>query len=109
MQAGDLRTQITLLKNYPIKVGGNKKDDWQIKKNPWAKVVYIHGKEVWAAQQVNATKAATVTIRYSSYPTLDETMRVQIGTQVYSIVSINDILNRHEWLEIKIKAAVPGH
>jgi SPP1 family predicted phage head-tail adaptor len=108
MQAGDLNTHITLLKNYPIKVGGNKKDDWKVEKTPWAKVVYAHGSEVWAAQQVNATKTATVTIHYSSYPTLDESMRAQIGTQFYSIVGVNDILNHHEWIEFKVKAAVPG-
>jgi SPP1 family predicted phage head-tail adaptor len=62
----------------------------------------VHGSEAWVADQAGkAVSAATVTIRYRS----DVTSRCSIlkGSDRYEIVSIDDIQERHEYLELKVK------
>jgi SPP1 family predicted phage head-tail adaptor len=71
-----------------------------------AKWVNVHGSEVWSSQTVNAMKAATVLIRYQAG--LDETCVVEKSGEIYEIVSIDDIQERHEYMELKVKKAVGG-
>jgi SPP1 family predicted phage head-tail adaptor len=107
---GELNTPITL-KSRSIITGGSAAAGFRIPSydeigQVLAKWVNVHGSEVWSSQTVNAMKAATVLIRYQAG--LDETCVVDKGGEVYDIVSIDDIQERHEYMELKIKKAVGG-
>ena len=72
--------------------------------SPWANWVNVHGSEVWAAESVQAQKAATVTIRYRK--DIDEQCRIVYNGIVYDIVSIDNIREQNRVLEMKVRAAV---
>jgi len=72
----------------------------------WAKWVGVHGSEAWSASMINAQRAATVMIRYRD--DVDETCVVVLGSDIYEITSMDDIHQRHEYLELKVKKVVTG-
>jgi len=69
-----------------------------------AQWINVHGSEAWVADSVQAQLAATVTIRYRSDVT--PVCRVLLGSTVYQIVSTDNIRQRNEWTELKVKASV---
>jgi SPP1 family predicted phage head-tail adaptor len=72
----------------------------------WAKWVGVHGSEAWVAQTVNAMRAATVLVRYRD--DVDETCVVVLDGENYEIVSMDDIQQRHEYIELKVQLMRPG-
>ncbi len=81
------------------------------------KWVNVHGREVYEAERLNLREAATLTMRYS--PQINQRCRIWRYDELralptsesadkiaFDIVSIDDIQNRHELLEIKVKRAV---
>lgn len=72
----------------------------------WAKWVNAHGQEVWAAEAANAVQPATVTIRWR--PDVDPTYGVRKGSQWHEIVSMDNIQERNEFLELKVKRVISG-
>jgi SPP1 family predicted phage head-tail adaptor len=72
----------------------------------WARWVGVHGSEAWAASSVGASQAATVLIRYIE--DMDTTCVVTLDGNNYEITSIDDIQQRHEYLELKVQRMVPG-
>lgn len=91
----------------------------------WAKWTNVHGSEAWTAGALGAEAAATVLIRYLSG--LDESCVVVKGATVsevieegvvtgltytggekYEIISMDDIGERHEYIELKVKRLIPG-
>lgn len=104
---GELRTPITL--QGPTLVtdgGGAQHPTWANLTNGAveAKWVNVHGVESWAVNQAGITvSAATVTIRYRS----DVTTRCSLlkGSVRYEIVSLDNIQERGEYLELKVKQA----
>lgn len=115
MNAGELRTKIRI--QYAKKTGGSSfaKEEWVDIGNQsaadepryiFAKWVNVHGSEAWIAASVQAQRAATVTVRYDER--VNEACRVMLGDTVYNIVSIDNIRQAGQWLEIKAKAAVNG-
>jgi|SRR3990167_4244732 len=104
---GELRTQVTLLsRGITTEAGGFQVPDLTEIAEAWAKWVNVHGGEAWAAQSVQAEGAATVTIRYLDG--VDMTCVVQKGEDLFEIVSIDDVRERHEYLELKVKRWRPG-
>ncbi len=106
---GDLRTTITLLQpvvssnaggfkvpTYTAATSGTVLSDWR----------NAHGSEAWAAAAIQATRAATVRIRYRADVAM--TWRVQKGSEVFEIVSMDNIGERGEILELKVRAVVGG-
>jgi Bacteriophage head-tail adaptor len=76
---------------------------------PWiyAKWENVHGTEAWAANSVQASAAATVTVWYN--PSINHACRVVDDAGiVYDIVSLDDVRKRHEQIEMKLKASVMG-
>ena len=71
-----------------------------------AQWVNVHGSESWIADSVQAQLGATVTIRYRSDVT--PACRVLLGSTAYQIVSLDNIRQRNEWLEIKVKVSLNG-
>lgn len=99
---GDLRTQITLLKRtVTTGDGGFQTSGTTTIGMAWARWENVHGSEVWNAAALNAVAPATVLIRYNSQ--VDQSCLVQKGSDVYEVVSVDDIRERHEYMELKVR------
>lgn len=104
---GELRTLIILQsRGVPTGAGGFQVPGWATIATVWSKWINVHGSEAWAAMTNNAMQAATVTIRYRA--DVDLTCAVLLGSERYEIVSIDNIRQRNEYLELKLKKVVSG-
>jgi SPP1 family predicted phage head-tail adaptor len=104
---GELRTQVTLQsRTVSMETGGFQVPIWSTLATVWAKWTNVHGSEVWAAQTAQAEAPATVLIRYRN--DLDTTCAVLKGSDRYEILSIDDIQERHEYMELKVQLARAG-
>ena len=104
---GELRTSVTLQsRTVSTETGGFKTPSWSTIATVWAKWVNAHGMEAWAAQTAQAEAAATVTIRYLAG--VDTTCAVLLGSERYEIVSIDNIQQRGEYLELKVQRMKAG-
>ena len=67
------------------------------------KWVNAHGTEVFTAMQLKVRQPATLTMRYS--PLITPALRVYKGSaQVpYEVVSVDDVEDRHRWLEVTVE------
>jgi SPP1 family predicted phage head-tail adaptor len=104
---GELRTKIQLqTPAITADAGGAQKAGWTKLADVWAKWENVHGSEVWASQAVQARQPATVLIRFHA----DVTTRNAIlkGSNRYQIISIDDIDDRHEYLELKVELVKGG-
>lgn len=74
------------------------------KERMWhCKWVNAYGGEVFIAMQAQVQEPATLTMRYSPKIQPDHLI-YKLGDPVpYEIISINDVEERHTWLEIKVK------
>ena len=118
--AGDLRTPIIVEEytgsqngnGYPVKAWVNVFGADKAYRVKW---VNAHGTEVFEAMRLELNEPATLTGRYSSLIT--DQCRILLVSDAskstaekaklyYEIISINDVENRHEWLEIKVKRQV---
>ncbi len=113
MQSGDLRTKIRIQKEITTGTGSFATKAWYdlddtakagTAYNIPAQWVNVHGTEAWIADSVQAQLGATVTIRYRS--DITPSCRILLGSVVYQIVSLDNIRQRNEWLELKVKASV---
>jgi SPP1 family predicted phage head-tail adaptor len=101
---GELNTPITLQGRALVTdAGGTQSYTYSKLTNGdvWAKWRNVHGEEAWASQAVHAISAATVTIRWRS--DVDHNTRILKGTEIYEIVSPDNIEDRDEYLELKVK------
>jgi SPP1 family predicted phage head-tail adaptor len=80
-------------------------ETWSLLAEVWAEVAPLRGRELWAAQQVNAELTTRFRIRYRSDVT--EKMRIICEGTEYDIESIAEI-GRREGLEIMATAKVPA-
>ena len=104
---GEMRTRITLKsRTVTLGTGGFQTSTSTTIAAVWAKWVGVHGSEAWAANTVNATRAATVLIRYRD--DVDETCMVVLDGENYEIVSMDDIQQRHEYIELKVQLIKSG-
>jgi len=105
---GELRTAVTFYERA-ITTGtggfqaGGKGDKIADARVRWKNV---HGQEVWDAAAVNAVNAATVLARY--HASIDESCLVEKDSKLYEIVSMDDIEERHEYLELKVQRMKAG-
>jgi SPP1 family predicted phage head-tail adaptor len=67
--------------------------------------VNVHGNEVFTAMQMKLREPATLTTRYS--PLINQKLLIYKGTDPdpYEVISIDDVEDRHAWLEIKVQRA----
>lgn len=68
------------------------------------KWVNAHGKEVYESMNLDLKEPATLTARYS--PLVAPQCRITKDGEPYEIISIDDVENRHQWLEIKVQRTV---
>jgi SPP1 family predicted phage head-tail adaptor len=104
---GEMRTQVTLQKRtVPSAPGGFQAPVWVDLATVYAKWANVHGSEVWAAASINAIQPATVLIRYRSG--IDTTCQLVKGGIAYEIISIDNIQERNEYLELKVQRQAAG-
>ena len=67
------------------------------------KWVNAHGTEVFTAMQLKVRQPATLTMRYS--PLITPALRVYKGSAPvpYEVVSVDDVEDRHRWLEVTVE------
>ena len=72
-------------------------------KTRYCKWVNAWGTEVYTARQAGVTEPATLTLRYT--PLITTTCIIYRGTdpKPYEVISVNDVENRHAWLEVKVQ------
>jgi head-tail adaptor len=104
VNAGELRTPVRFVRiargkdadGYPTET-----ETEVIKTN--CKWVNVHGSEVFTAMQQELREPATITMRYS--PLINQKLIIykDTDTDPYEVISINDVEDRHRWLEIKVQ------
>jgi SPP1 family predicted phage head-tail adaptor len=98
---GELRTKVTLQKQtVSTETGGFQEPVYTDLATVRVKWVNVHGSEVWASQMAEALAPATVFMRYRS--DVDLTCVLSKGGKIYEITSIDDVRERHEYLELKV-------
>lgn len=104
---GELRTPINLgSRTVATQPGGFKVPSFARFATVYARWKNAHGAESAQAAAEGGEAPATVLIRY--YASLNETCGVQLGADWYEIVSIDDIEQRHEYMELQVKRWRPG-
>lgn len=104
---GELRTLISLQQRaITTGSGGFQVPDWETIGSVYAKWENAHGSEVWAADSAGAEQPATVTIRYQE--DLDTTCAVLLNGVRFEIISIDDIRQRGELMELKVRRMRSG-
>ena len=99
---GDLRTSVGLGKrSITTQPGGYETTAFASFTTVWARWSGAHGGESMQAAIAGVDAPATVLIRYNA--TLDQTCGVLLGSDWYEIISIDDIRQRHEYMELKVK------
>lgn len=104
MDAGELRTRITLLTSTVTKVASGAQTvtyaNFETNPEVWAKVIFAHGQESVASEALKNVQRATVTIRYRSDVTARDA--IQLNGQTWKIIGTPDnILNRNQYLEFQ--------
>jgi SPP1 family predicted phage head-tail adaptor len=103
---GELRTKVTLESRTVSTETGFQSPAWATIADVWARWTNAHGGEVWQAEAVGAEQPATLLMRYRSG--VDTTCAVSLGGVRFEIVSIDDIQERHEYMEIKVRRMKEG-
>jgi SPP1 family predicted phage head-tail adaptor len=102
---GELRTAVTLeIVTLSGDAGGAQAQSYADLAAVWCRWTNVHGGEVWQSQALHAQKPATVLIRYRSDLTTANTVRKD--GERYKILSIDDIQNRNEFMELKVQLDV---
>ncbi len=104
VNAGELRTPISFVRTERGKDADGYPTETEvevIKTN--CKWVNIHGSEVFTAMQQQLREPATITMRYS--PLINPKLIIYKGTDTnpYEVISIDDVEDRHRWIEIKVQ------
>ena len=101
---GELRTEITIeTPTLEQDAGGAQSPGWDELDTVKCRWKNVHGSEVWQSQALQAQRPATVLIRYLA--AVDERCSILKGSDRYEIVSVDDIEERHEYMELKVQLA----
>ncbi len=109
--AGELRTRVyfkriqrsTDAEGFPAETEVNVFGEGEYARCKW---VNAHGSEVFLAKQLELREPATLTMRYS--PLINEKLLVYHEDDIkpYEIISLDNVENRNQWLEIKVQRMV---
>ena len=104
---GEMRTKISLQSRATVQdAGGFSKPAWTTIASVWSKWINAHGGEALQAQIAQVDAPATVLIRYQSG--VDTTCAVLKDSLRYEIISIDNIQERSEYLELKVRRMKAG-
>jgi len=102
-----MRTQVTLEQRTVAQdAGGFMVPGQGTSVTVWCKWTNVHGSEVWQAEALHAVRPATVTLRYLA--AVDTSWTVLKGTERYEILSVDNIQDRDEYMEMKVQLATDG-
>lgn len=109
-QAGDLRTRIYIrrtVKGTDAEGSAYEREEsvfgLETPERVWhCKWVNAYGAEAFTAMQLQVKEPATLTMRYSPRVRPD-CLIYRLGDPApYEIISVNDVEDRHKWLEVKV-------
>lgn len=104
---GELRTSVVLKKRtVSTGTGGFQTPVWVTLASVFCKWVNAHGSETWTADAAGAESPATVTIRHRS--DVDTTCAIEKDGKLWEIVSMDNIREMGELLELKVKLLRAG-
>lgn len=99
---GELRSLIYLQNSTISKDAGSaQKPIWTTRAPVYARWINAHGSEAVASESLQATNLATVLIRY--YPGLNTSWAILKGSERWQIVSVDDVRERHEYMELQVR------
>lgn len=104
---GELRTQIVLkTRSVTTGTGGFQKPSYTTLATVFCKWVNAHGSEILTADMAGAEAPATVTIRYRT--DIDPTYAIEKGGELWEIVSLDNIREKNELMELKVRRMRSG-
>lgn len=106
-RAGELRTKIQIqTQEKTVNQNGIEIVAWKTTCTTWCKWVNAYGREVFDAKQAGLNETSTLTMRYTDR--MLPTCRILKGEdqRPYDVISINDVEDRHVWLEVKVSRRV---
>lgn len=114
--AGDLRTRIYVLDRAELEpvidsLGNRSYDISGLTQNGrrfWCKWVNAYGQEVFAARQAQVEEPATLTLRYTDNITPTCVLCRRGDRAPFEVIAVNDVENRHIWLEVKVQRSTAG-
>jgi len=106
--AGELRTPVTFMtisrstneNGYP---DGSEVNIFGEGKTVKVKWVNAHGTETFTAMQLQLREPATITCRYSPLINRKLVVYKESDPEPYEVISVDDVENRHRFLEIKVQ------
>lgn len=106
--AGDMRTRIRIAKpEYSIIDGFSHETFVDLFDSPvWCKWTNAHGAEVYQAAELHLREPATIIMRYSLLVTVKCRIWHEQDATPYEIISIDNVGDRGEFLEIKVQRVV---
>lgn len=111
MSSGNFNRRVTVekLKNNPItdehgEVDQTNSDSWEIHATRWAEIQTKGGREFWKVDKVNAEVSHLIRVPFDRLTVrIDSQMRMRIGNRTINIVSVVDVDERHEVIEMQCK------
>jgi SPP1 family predicted phage head-tail adaptor len=99
IRGGSLRHRITVQRNVTAGDGqGGTSSAWTAVATVWAEVAPMQGRELFAAQQVNALTSHKITMRYLAGLTAAD--RVLFGTRSFNIRQVINVDEVNRWHEL---------
>lgn len=112
--AGEMRTRIQVFDlprdptgapaldadGYPVSRPVNVLGEGRYFHSRW---VNAHGSEIYEAKQAGVTEPATLTMRYTKKITTTCLIYREKDPEPYEVLSLNDVEDRHVWLEIRVQ------
>ena len=100
---GELRTKVQFdTPTFVTDAGGAQSVTWAKLDEPYVKWINAHGQEAVNSDAFKTTRRATVTRRYSASVT--ETTSILKDGERWQVISIDDIQNRHEYMELVVES-----
>ena len=102
LNPGELRNQVQITrKDASLNAYNEEVVTWPVFASVWAKIDHLRGREYLDARQATADLTTKITIRYLQG--MLPSMRVEFGDQVYEVISVIDVQERHNVMELMCK------
>jgi SPP1 family predicted phage head-tail adaptor len=100
VNAGRMRQKITIQRiTYQEDELEQNKQGWEDFKTVHAEVRELRGSEYWEAKKLRPKSTYKIIIRYLKG--ISEEMRIKYGGRIFNIKDINDVYERHEYMELQ--------
>ncbi len=104
---GEMRTSVSIQsRTITTDTGGAQKPSWSTVATVWARWENAHGNEALSSDTIQSEQRARVMIRYRSG--VDTTYALLKGSTRYAILSVDNVRERNEYLELIVRAIKAG-